>query len=57
MALQNPKAFQNGIWQLVSWTNYGGPAEPLKVGDVLYIKPVVLSFDVPVWKNEARSSE
>lgn len=44
MALQKPKAFQSGIWQFVSWTNYGGPTEPLKVGDVLYVKPVVLSF-------------
>jgi len=57
MALQNPKAFQNSIWQLVIWINYGGPTEPLKVGDVLYVKPVVLSFAVPVWENEARSSE
>jgi hypothetical protein len=44
MALQNPKAFKSGIFSLVKWTNFGGPAEPLKVGDILYVKPAILNL-------------
>lgn len=44
MALQNPKAFQSGILQIVQWTDYGGPMEPLKVGDILYTKPAILKL-------------
>jgi hypothetical protein len=44
MAISNPKIDIRTMMGLVSWTNFGGPTEPLKVGDKLYVKPSYLKL-------------
>jgi hypothetical protein len=44
MALSNPKAAQSGIFDSIKWTGVGGPTEPLKIGDVLYVNPAILKL-------------
>ena len=33
-----------GILSGISYTNFGGPVEPLKVGDIIYVKPRVMNL-------------
>ena len=62
MLITHPKLDYRTLKGLVRWTNFGGPTGPLKVGDVIYVRPSIeldkdMKFKFEVAFNEPQIME